>query len=122
MSNDQANLEVPRGGKRINAGRKPGPTGKRENLSTRVEPETMRKIRAEAERLGISIGEVLDLWAKGRTAGGRRQEQKGPSKAAECHALCDGSADETGARLRRQKPGNFAVPENSPSLKPCSRC
>jgi hypothetical protein len=28
--------------------------------------DAQRKIRAEAERLGVSFGEVLDLWTKGR--------------------------------------------------------
>jgi|GEM_PF-4980644 len=55
--------EMPWGGKRHGAGRK-APEGKRENISTRVSGDTARKLRAEAERLDVPIGQVIDELAK----------------------------------------------------------
>jgi hypothetical protein len=58
------NPDVPWGGKRYGAGRKTAPTGKRESISTRVDAETARKLREEAERQGVGIGNVIDQLVK----------------------------------------------------------
>jgi hypothetical protein len=54
----------PWGGKRHGAGRKTAPTGKRESISTRVDSETARKLREEAERQGVGVGNIIDQLAK----------------------------------------------------------
>ncbi|MEY2605960.1 MAG: hypothetical protein QOH31_3776, partial [Verrucomicrobiota bacterium] len=41
------------------------PTGKREILSTRVDPVTARKLRDEAERQCVGVGHIIDQIAKG---------------------------------------------------------
>ena len=54
-----------RGGARKNAGRKPkSATQKRKQLSTTVDDDADKKLRAIAEREKISIGKVIDAWAK----------------------------------------------------------
>jgi hypothetical protein len=58
------NPDVPWGGKRYGAGRKSAPTGKRESISTRVDAETSRKLREEAERQGVGVGNVIDQLVK----------------------------------------------------------
>jgi hypothetical protein len=59
------NQEMPWGGKRKGAGRKAElPTGKRELISARVEPSTAEKLKAEAKRRGVTVGRIIDEWAK----------------------------------------------------------
>jgi hypothetical protein len=58
--------DVPWGGKRPGSGRKAGPEGKRELIAARVSPATAKKLKAEAKRKGVSLGHVIDEWAKDR--------------------------------------------------------
>jgi hypothetical protein len=58
--------DVPWGGKRTGSGRKTGPSGKRELISARVEPSTAKKLRAEAKRLGVPVGYVIDEWGRNK--------------------------------------------------------
>jgi hypothetical protein len=59
-------FDVPWGGKRPGSGRKAGPEGKRELIAARVTPNTSKKLKAEAKRKGVTIGHVIDEWAKER--------------------------------------------------------
>jgi hypothetical protein len=64
MTYDGNNGDVPWGGPRPGAGRKASESGKRQLISVRVLPETARKLREEAKRRGVSVGRVIDEWAK----------------------------------------------------------
>lgn len=48
------------GGKREGAGR-PAVENKKVSFTVRLDPETVRRIQIEAERLGVSRGKALDL-------------------------------------------------------------
>ena len=63
------------GGKRHGAGRK-APEGKRENISTRVSEDTASRLRAEAERRDVPIGQVIDELAKSLPEPERTKERK----------------------------------------------
>ena len=39
-------------------------TGHRQHIGTCVAPETYRELHREAKSLGMSIGQVIDRWAK----------------------------------------------------------
>jgi hypothetical protein len=53
------NGDVPRGGKRPGAGRKPPPEGRLELLSVRVPADVLKLLKSEAERRGVTAREVI---------------------------------------------------------------
>ena len=59
------NSNVPLGGKRPGAGRKPDiPGEKRVLITARVSPVTARKLKARSDKTGEGVGKVIDDLAK----------------------------------------------------------